>query len=107
MNSIPLDWKDFLKYEIGIFAMALVASGVFLWTDGMSVATKLFLLFFLVPQPFVLNAFKDVLLSQFKKKEEIKAESHAPINRGRSEIDIPGLCQDEDQDQDSRGDTPK
>lgn len=64
---MPLDWKDFLKYEIGILVLALVTSGVFAWTSGMAVAIKLFLLFFLVPQPFVLYAFKDVVSGFFNR----------------------------------------
>ena len=67
---MPLDWKDLLKYEIGILVMALVTSGIFVWTSGMAVAIKLFLLFLLVPQSFVLYAFKDVVLAFFKRRNK-------------------------------------
>ncbi|HZW17723.1 MAG TPA: hypothetical protein VFF71_02815 [Luteimonas sp.] len=68
--SIPLDWRDVARYEVGILALAAFTSAVFLWTSGWLTATKTFFLFFFVPQPFVLYAFKDVF---FKPKGDADA----------------------------------
>lgn len=58
--NVRLGWRDLASYEVGILALAAVASAVFLWTSGWPTAVKTFLLFILVPQPFVLYSFKDV-----------------------------------------------
>lgn len=61
---MPLGRKIFLKYELGTFLMCLIPSLIYMVSVGLLAGVKLFLLCFLIVQPFLLYAFKDELLGR-------------------------------------------
>lgn len=65
--------KIFLKYEFGTFLMCIVPALIYMVSVGVFAGIKLFLLCFLIAQPFLLYAFKEEILGK-KSKEGIKGD---------------------------------
>jgi len=79
MNAPELTSRDLLSYQYGIAALALAVGLVCLWAFGLPTATKMFLFMFLLPQPFLLFAFRSVLWA-----ERSAAGSGAPHDQSSS-----------------------
>jgi hypothetical protein len=61
-----------MKYEAGTFVMCAVPALLYMTSKGIEAGVGLFLLCFLIAQPFLLYAFKDGLFRREKQSEESK-----------------------------------
>ena len=58
---------QFLKTEVAFLIFSLVCGCVIAYGMGIQIGFKMFLLFFLVPQPFLLYANRDLIGSAYRK----------------------------------------
>lgn len=57
----------FLKLDIKLLAVLLVPAAIYGYTNGVTAGIKLLVLCFLVPQPFLFYAFKELIFHKPRK----------------------------------------
>ena len=68
MKANSLTLGDFLRQEVGLLILAILAAGVFAVADGIAVALRALAVFFLVPQPFLFYSFRMVLWDRIRRR---------------------------------------
>jgi|GEM_PF-3181611 len=61
MTSRNLNWTDLIRAEAGLLSVAVVCGGIYSFASSWNIGFKLMLLFFLVPQPFILYSYRSLL----------------------------------------------